>query len=228
MSGEPYRDMHLLNEVTRTPDATQRDLANRIGSALGLTNLLLRRLAKKGFIKIVNVQKSRWRYLVTPAGMMEKARLTREYVEYSLFLYRRIRIFLQRELRRLAHMGQRRIVLWGTGELAEIAYLTINELGLELVGVVDHPPAHDRFLGFVVRRLEAVRTFRYDCILIASPHAPADSLAQLRALGVPDERMLLTPIPGLPGLDAAPEEAALEETALSETQVEMAGEGQRA
>ena len=71
MKNSTYRDMHLLNEVTQTPDVTQRDLSQRIGVALGLTNLLLRRLVKKGYIKISGTTRSRLRYLITPQGILE-------------------------------------------------------------------------------------------------------------------------------------------------------------
>ena len=210
MNPETYRDMHLLNEVTHSPDATQRDLAKRIGVALGLTNLMLRRLAKKGYIKIVNVKRSRLRYLITPNGVMEKARLTREYLEYSLFFYRHVRGFLHEELRRMIQSGQRRVVLLGTGELAEIAFLTINELGLELAGVVDEPRQHERFLGFPVQELGVVPTLEYDRIIVTSVHAAAEGLAWLRALGVPMQRVIVPPLPGLQGL--APATTAAEES----------------
>ena len=48
MNVNTYRDMHLLNEVTHSPRATQREISKRIGVALGLTNMMLRRLVSKG------------------------------------------------------------------------------------------------------------------------------------------------------------------------------------
>lgn len=197
MNPETYRDMHLLNEVTQSPDATQRDLAKRIGVALGLTNLMLRRLAKKGYIKIVNVKRSRLRYLITPNGVMEKARLTREYLEYSLFFYRRVRSFLRERLVRMAEAGERRVLLWGTGELAEIAYLTIQEMGLELIGVVEQLPDRDRFLGRPVGSLDIAVARDYDRLIIASLGG-VDAIPQLTAAGLSLERLIVLPIPGVP------------------------------
>src|SRR3989338_8078635 len=156
MKSSSYRDMSLLEEITQTPSATQRQLAKRIGAALGLTNLMLRRLVKKGYIKISGTKRSRIRYLITPQGILEKSRLTVEFIQYSLQLYGSIRQFLRQQLAMLAQTGHRRILLCGTGELAEIAFLTIHEMGLELVGVVDEQPSTPWFLGQPVRDLGTV------------------------------------------------------------------------
>lgn len=193
-----FPDMRLLHEVTESPHATQRDLSQRLGVALGLTNLILRRLIKKGFIKIVNVEKSRIRYLITPKGIMEKARLTREYIEYSLLFYRSIREFLTEHLARLAQDGHRRVLLCGTGELAEIAWLTIQEMGLTLVDVIDEAPDDKHFFGHQVHSLGYAAEAECDRIVIASLSPHQTLLDRLASIGVPAERCLLVPQPGKP------------------------------
>jgi len=199
MKPSTYRDMHLLNEVTQSPDVTQRELSRRIGAALGLTNLMLRRLVQKGYIKISGTKRSRIRYLITPQGILEKSRLTYEFVQHSLYLYSRVRVFLREQLALVAKRGHRRILLCGTGELAEIAFLTIQEMGLELVGVVDEPLTAQRFLGHPVQDLGAMGPDVCDCVIVASRHWN-DSMGQrLTALGARDGGVILLPIPGTTG-----------------------------
>ncbi len=200
MNQSTYRDMHLLNEVTQTPEATQRELSRRIGVALGLTNLMLRRLAKKGYIKISGTKRSRIRYLITPQGILEKSRLTYEFVQHSLQLYSRVRLFLREQLSLVAKQGHRRILLCGTGELAEIAFLTIHEMGLELVGVVDEQPTTQRFLGHPVQDLGVVGPAACDCIIVASRHWNDGMAQRLTALGVQEGGVILLPMPGTPGV----------------------------
>src|SRR6266567_8979283 len=91
MDIEAHRDLKLLEAVEADSRVTQRSLATRLGIALGLTNVYLRRLARKGYIKCVNVQSNRISYLITPRGIAEKARLTYEFMDYSLHLYREVR-----------------------------------------------------------------------------------------------------------------------------------------
>jgi len=190
MNTSTYRDMHLLDELTQHPTASQRELSKRIGAALGLTNLLLRRLVKKGYVKISGTKRSRIRYLITPQGILEKSRLTYEFVRYSLQLYGRVRRSLREQLLTLARTSNRRMLLYGTGELAEIAFLTIQEMGLEFVGVVDASRDGSRFLGYPVQAIHEIAGERYDRIIVASlPWGEAD-LQRLVTAGVPQERII--------------------------------------
>ncbi|TLY35792.1 MAG: winged helix-turn-helix transcriptional regulator, partial [Nitrospirae bacterium] len=58
------RDLQLLSEVERDASVTQRSLAKKLGVALGLTNLYLKRLARKGYIKITTIPRNRIKYLL--------------------------------------------------------------------------------------------------------------------------------------------------------------------
>lgn len=197
MDAKTYRDMHLLSELTQTPATTQRELSKRIGVALGLTNLMLRRLVNKGYVKIAGTKRNRIRYLITPQGILEKTRLTYEFIEYSLQLYSRIRRFLREQLVILAQTGQRRVLLVGTGELVEIAFLAVREIGLELVGIVEFEPTCEQFLGYPVGHLKDVPETSYDRIIVCSLPGGDAAVRELMVLGVSPERLIILPIPGL-------------------------------
>lgn len=129
MERESQRDLEIVSTIAEGGLVTQRGLARKLGIALGLTNLYLKRLARKGYIKVTTIPPNRIKYLLTPKGILEKSRLTYEYMEYSLQLYRQARRALRESLVPLAQAGHRRVVLCGTGEAAELAYLTLRELG---------------------------------------------------------------------------------------------------
>lgn len=192
MDTEAYRELKALEELAANPTLTQRRLASQLEVALGLANLMLRRLVKKGYVEVVNTRKNRLQYLITPRGITEKTRLTYEYMEYSLHLYRRVREELKTSLSRILHAGGANVVLLGTGEIAEIAYLTLKELGLNLVGVVDDEGAGGRFLGFPVIQSEALTTLSFDCGIVSTLNGGLEALQQrLRALGVPDQKIIV-------------------------------------
>jgi DNA-binding MarR family transcriptional regulator len=50
---------------------SQRSLSRDMGIALGLTNLIIRRLVHKGWVRIIRIKPNRVRYLLTPAGIAE-------------------------------------------------------------------------------------------------------------------------------------------------------------
>jgi DNA-binding MarR family transcriptional regulator len=201
MERQVERDLEILTAIEEGEPLTQRALAKRLGVALGLANLYLKRLARKGSIKIVEFPKKpaarkRLRYLLTPRGMAEKTRLTYEHMAYSLSLYRRTRERLRASLGRLSEGGVKRIVLYGTGEAAELAYLTLKELGLEPMAVFA-PLADGDFLGFPVRALAELGAEEFDVVIIATFERPEQPLGELLRRGVTSER-ILTLRPPLP------------------------------
>src|SRR6267143_3403460 len=102
---EAHRDLKLLEAVEQDSRVTQRSLSTKLGIALGLTNIYLKRLVRKGYIKCVNVQSNRLTYLITPRGIAEKARLTYEFMDYSMHLYSEVRHHLRGVLQECAVSG---------------------------------------------------------------------------------------------------------------------------
>ena len=186
MRADQQRDLQLLSEIETSEVVTQRGLSKRLGIALGLTNLYVKRLIKKGYIKVVNIQKNRIRYLITPQGIAEKSRLTYEYLQYSLQVYQQARRVLRARFRALAAQGRKRMVFYGAGEAAELAYLCAREIDLDLVGVVDAGCAGRRFLDQTVLDPALLPGLEYDCIVITSFDDGNVLRGQLEAMGIAD------------------------------------------
>ena len=186
------RDLRLLTAIEEGAPLTQRALAERLGVALGLANLCLKRLARKGYIKVVHFNdrpaaRKRLRYLLTPKGLAEKSRLTYEHMVYSLHLYRRTRQTLRESLGRMAADGLERVAFYGTGEAAELAYLTLREVGLEPVAVFGPEPGA-AFLGFPVRPLDELAADAYDAVVVATFDRPEATIELLAGRGVPRDK----------------------------------------
>ncbi len=194
MQRQHERDLELLTAIEEGGPLTQRALSERLGVALGLTNLYIKRLARKGFIKIVEfprkpAARKRLRYLLTAHGMAEKTRLTYEHMAYSLNLYRRARQTLRESLSRLPESGAKRVALYGSGEAAEVAYLTLKEVGLEPIAVLTQDGG-GQFLGFPVRPLAELAGEEIDVVVVATFDRPEQGLAELQSAGVTRERIL--------------------------------------
>jgi DNA-binding Lrp family transcriptional regulator len=187
MNIEARRDLRLLEAVEENSRVTQRGLATRVGIALGLTNIYLKRLTRKGYIKCVNVQPNRISYLITPRGVAEKMRLTYEFMDYSLQLYRDVRQHLRGVLKDRAKVD-RGIAIFGRGEAAEIAYLSLKEFGLEPIAIFDHEPG--AFLGMAVRPIAEHTQVAYDLIVVASLDPSDEPLKELLRFGIAAEKLL--------------------------------------
>ena len=81
----PY---YLLRRLVNHPDASQRSLAKRFNVSLGKVNYCLRALVDKGLVKAKNFRRSdnklAYAYVLTPAGLEEKSRLTNVFLQRKL------------------------------------------------------------------------------------------------------------------------------------------------
>ena len=188
MDIEGHRDLQLLEAVEQDARVTQRTLANKLGIALGLTNLYLKRLVRKGYIKCVNVQSNRISYLITPRGIAEKVRLTYEFMDYSLHLYGEVRQHLRTALQDCAAAGGR-VAIFGRGEAAELAYVSLKEAGLDPVAIFDVDCTHD-FLGMRVWPIVEHASVEYDLIIVATLERSVEDLVTLLVeCGVPRDKL---------------------------------------
>jgi DNA-binding MarR family transcriptional regulator len=194
MDLQGQRDLLLLNELDRDGGATQRTLAAKLGVALGLTNLYLKRLARKGSIKITTIPRNGIRYLLTPQGFTEKSRLTYLYMQYSLSYYRDMRIRLKEMMSTFDASEGQRVVIYGTNELAELAYLSLREMNIDCVGFIDGS-SRKSFLSCPVSSPDRIAGWQFDRVLIADLEHAAACEEQLVKSGVPREKVLRLGLP---------------------------------
>jgi DNA-binding MarR family transcriptional regulator len=132
------RELKILSEIERDPDATQIGLARKLGVAVGTVNWHLKRMVAKGYVKVKRAERRKLRYIVTPSGLALRARLTVDYVETSMMLYRQLRQAARLEIGRARKLGFQALQIQGDGDVADVCRLTCLEMGVK---VVDEPEA---------------------------------------------------------------------------------------
>jgi hypothetical protein len=133
-----------------------------------LVNTYIKRLGKKGHIKVTTIPKNRVKYILTPKGFAEKVRLTYEYMHYSMNYFKDIRKRIDGIYRQMIASGAKDILIWGDGEVAEISFVSMRGLPLNLVGVVDNKRVDNGFFGHNVYSFEDFSSLKYDAILVSS------------------------------------------------------------
>ena len=90
---DPELQYRVLNQLDNDPHMTQRQLAHVLGVSLGKTNYVVKALIDVGWLKLGNFRRSNnkmgYAYLLTPAGVVEKAVITKRFLirkrqEYKL------------------------------------------------------------------------------------------------------------------------------------------------
>lgn len=78
------RSLQCMRLIGDKGDISTRELADRLSISNGAAYYVLNALIQKGYIKAVNFKnshkKSRYLYLLTPAGLREKSRLTAKFI----------------------------------------------------------------------------------------------------------------------------------------------------
>jgi DNA-binding MarR family transcriptional regulator len=129
---EPNRELILLEQIERDPDITQASMATLLGVAVGTVNWHIKRLIAKGYVKVKRAERRKLRYIITPEGIALRARLTVDYIEQSMLLYRRTRHNVLKLLDEVKKEGFDKVQIIGEGDIAEICRLTCLEQGIKL------------------------------------------------------------------------------------------------
>ncbi|MEW5425230.1 MarR family EPS-associated transcriptional regulator [Amorphus sp. 3PC139-8] len=81
----------IMRLLEARPDLSQREIASELSISLGAVNYCLKALVAKGYVKVHNfsVSERKWRYayVLTPQGVLAKARLTRRFLSRKLAEY---------------------------------------------------------------------------------------------------------------------------------------------
>ena len=129
---ENLHELRILEQIEQDPEATQSDLAARMGVAVGTVNWYVKRLVKKGHIKVTRLQRRRLRYLITPEGIAEKTRLAMEYVQVSMGMYRATRQQARELLAKAREAGFQSVSVSGQGDLVDVCRLTCLEQSIPM------------------------------------------------------------------------------------------------
>jgi hypothetical protein len=175
-------ELSVLSAVREAQDAaarmTQRELASRAGVSLGMANLILRRLAERGFLELTRLSSKRVMYALTGSGMKELARRTAGYyrrVSRSAGIYRdRLDAFAEAAGRK----GATAVVLVGSSEVEGLLAEACERRGIVFLKSADPEKAES-----LARRSGAMLVLSegMDAAVLRDEQVPRESLAELLA-----------------------------------------------
>lgn len=189
----------ILQAIASGQPITQRALSSDLGVALGLTNLLIRRLVAKGYVRLSRMGTRHVRYLMTPTGWDALGRATRMSLENTVRLYTQTREEIRSTLTYVSQRcprdgsGAKRVVFYGAGDVAEIAYVSLQGTDLTLVGVVDDYRT-GRFFGVPISSPDglgsgALGSTGYGHLIVTSIRHANEIRTRLETRAVPADRV---------------------------------------
>jgi DNA-binding MarR family transcriptional regulator len=178
------RDLRLLEELEKNPIVSQRELSHKFGIALGVTNACLKRMARKGLIRIRGLNHRKIGYYLTPKGFAEKAKLTLNLISHIVQHYSELKKIISQRLLEVQRDGLQRIVFYGVSDEMEVAYITLQGVNLKLVGIVedDEKVTPQIIFGYELEPVSRINELRPDCVLVTSLVGSEEKKEKLRTL----------------------------------------------
>ena len=129
------QEYDLLNEIAQDSMVTQAGLAKRLGIAVGSVNWYIKRLIKRGYVKVSHLDRTRLQYDLTPEGMSIFTERAIQYARDSLNIYKSFRQSAKAIVAELKKENVSQVYLDGDDEIMDILRLTCLEAKLLLSDV---------------------------------------------------------------------------------------------
>lgn len=125
------KEFAIVDAIGRDLNLTQRELSQRLGLSLGMTNIVLKRLVKKGYVKIRGLNRKKVQYILTPQGLIEKTRKSYRYLLKTINQFSLAKRQIQELVLHQYREGKKEFLILGDGELANLTEIALKDLSKE-------------------------------------------------------------------------------------------------
>jgi len=122
-------EFKIIDEIGRNLNITQRKISRQIGLSLGMTNILMKRLIAKGYVKVKGLNRRNFQYILTPRGFAEKVKKTHRYLLRTVETIKSLKEKIQDIILEYYERGERNFVILGEGEFADIVEMSLRNMG---------------------------------------------------------------------------------------------------
>ena len=142
-------ELKILSKIEASENLSQRMISKDLNVALGLANSLIKKFVKKGFLKLKEAPMKRYLYYLTPKGLVEKTKLTREFLETSLFFFKKSKEEYEHEFKKIKNKNKT-IVLCGISDFTDIAILAAKIQNVEISYIYQKNDKRKNYCGIEI------------------------------------------------------------------------------
>ncbi len=147
-------ELKVLNKINERNNISQRAISKDLDVALGLANSLIKKFVKKGFLKLKEAPMRRYFYYLTPKGLIEKSKLTKDFLETSLKFFRQAKQDYEEEFKKIKKIDKY-VILYGISDFTDIAILAAKIQDLEIKYIFDDSSKVNQYCGY-----EVIKSFK--------------------------------------------------------------------
>ena len=170
-------DYNILKTIENNPTVSQRGLSSQIEINVASVNFALKRLIKKGFIRMVGINPRRIQYFITPEGIREKTQLAYSFFSRNFHFYKEIRNDIEFRIAKATNGKETEIAIYGVGGLAEITYSVVSLMKWRFLGffLEDSKDTNEGILSHEVQTLESLKEMQ-PCLLLLTDEFSVDKI----------------------------------------------------
>jgi FlaA1/EpsC-like NDP-sugar epimerase len=176
--------LNMLREVAANAKITQAELARLCSLSVAMVNNYMKELCRSGFLEYHRRTSKSVTYHLTPSGVRHLDVLQAEMIDemVSMFVVAKERI--RERIVSQAHSELQRVVLFGSGHLAQLAFHALELAGISVVGVFsDDPESIGRdFCGREVLNPSQIRFIAPDAVVVADSLRTEETCRSLESL----------------------------------------------
>lgn len=166
------REFELINIIGPKLASNQRDISHQLNLSLGMTNMLIRRLVTKGYIRISQLDKKKVEYILTSKGFTEKMQKSIKYTMKTISSIGQVKRRVQALVSGFHDKGVRKFYMLGESDLCGIIEMSLWE---------KYRGKHE------LKRIESMDQARSDGIVLNCREKPGISLKGLTTVNVIEE-----------------------------------------
>jgi len=169
-------DYNILKTIENDSTISQRGLSSKMEINVASVNFALKRLIKKGFVRMVGVNPRRIQYFITPEGLREKIQLAYSFFGRNLHFYKEIRSDIESKIAKATN-GKEAIAIYGVGDLSEIAYMAVSAMNINFIGFFldGSRITNEEIFGHQVQKLESLKETQ-PCLLLLTEEFSVDKI----------------------------------------------------
>ena len=116
--------------------------------------------------------------------------MTYEYIQFSYRFYKDTRRKLRLIFQEFEKNGVRRIAFYGAGDLAEIAYLSLQETSVELLGIIDDEKAGTHFFSYPILPVSEIESIQAEKILLTTDNPDNQNILKVKSNNVTKKKIV--------------------------------------
>jgi len=120
-------EFSVMSEISENENISQRELSYKLGVSLGTVNVLINKMIKEGLIKMEQVSQKQVMYMLTPIGMLEKAKKTVSYLKGHYRAIYETKEKIKEVFFQLSNEYENIFIYKSDDEISEIMGLAYNE-----------------------------------------------------------------------------------------------------